>query len=147
MAYLISLFKRTLFKLLNFLLGKTKIFIVVLGWFLVITGSLFLIQPEKARKKLVGIGFGFLKWYLLIIVLYLGMMLISFSAKTDIINTQVSITAAVFTLIAAYFLLKKKTYNILTEQFAKIPIRFLKIFAGIQIAVGALMLILEKRIW
>ncbi|MBM3251745.1 MAG: hypothetical protein FJZ11_03080 [Candidatus Omnitrophica bacterium] len=147
MAYIISLFKRTLFKLINFLLGKTKIFIFVLGWFLVITGSIFLIQPERARNKLIMIGFGFLKWYLLIIAIYLGMMMISFSEKTQLIGMKISTLAAVIAVIAAYFLLKKKTYNSLTEKFAKIPIGFLKIFACIQIAVGTLMLILEKRIW
>jgi len=147
MIYLVSLLKRWSFNLVNFLFGKTKIFIIILGWFLVVTGALFLANPERARKKLLGYGFGFLKWPLRIMAIYLAMLLISFSLKAPGIFPMVLPIAVVMFVIWFWRLLKKKTYNKLSVYFAKIPMSSLKIYACIQIAAGALMLILQRRIW
>lgn len=144
MLYLLSLIKNWFLKLINLLFGKTRIFIIILAWFLIITGALFLAQPERARKKIVGYGFGFLKWPLLSLVVYAGMFLVSLGFKKS--GILIASLGIIF-IIWAYFFLKKKTYKKLEEQFAKIPIKFLKIFAVIQITVGALMLILQRRIW
>jgi hypothetical protein len=147
MLYLLSLIKRWTFNLLNFLLGKTKIFIIILAWFLIITGALFLFNPEKARNNLLGYGFGFFKWPIRILAIYLAMIFISFGLKTPGILAFILPIAAIVFIVWFWRFLKKKTYNKLSEHFAKIPLSALKIFAVIQITVGSLMLILQRRIW
>ncbi|MBM3248055.1 MAG: hypothetical protein FJZ10_01320 [Candidatus Omnitrophica bacterium] len=132
-----------LFKLLNFVLGKTKIFIVILGWFLVVSGAIMLIWPERARRKLVRMGFRQVKWILLIGALYLVSLLSSISDNFGPVIFIVGIIAIIF----AYLFLKKKTFRKIQEQFAKIPVKALKVFAVIQIILGFFMIFFLKRIW
>lgn len=139
--------KNLFFKLLNFLLGKTVFFITILAWFLIITGVLFLWRPERARKKLIGIGFGPAKWFLLIAIIYVAGILVTLSGKLSGILAFLLFIAAIIGSIKAYFLLKKKLYRKFVEWFAKVPIKHLKNFAVIQILFGCLMLLLKRRIW
>lgn len=141
--YILTAIKNTLYKLVNFLFGKTKIFVVILGWFLVISGLLMLLWPKRAQKKLAAIGFGPVKYILLVILLYLVPLIFSFGGKIGIWLALAAIAAA----LVFYRYLKKKAYNRIQTWFAKIPAKFLRIFAGIQIVIGVIMLIVEKRIW
>lgn len=147
MFYLLKLIKTGFYKLINFLFGKTKIFIIILGWFLIITGAMFLARPERARNKLISQSFGILKWPLFFLTLYVAMLFISLSSKVPGIASILLIVAGVFIIIRAFIFLRKKALRKLTEQFARVPIRMLKVFAGIQILVGLFMLFLQKRIW
>ncbi len=146
MFYLLKLIKTGFYKLINFLFGKTKIFIIILGWFLIITGAMFLARPERARNKLISQSFGILKWPLFFLTLYVAMLFISLSSKVPGIASILLIVAGVFIIIRAFIFLRKKALRKLTEQFAKVPIRMLKVFAGIQILVGLFILFLQKRI-
>jgi hypothetical protein len=128
-------------------LGKTWIFIFILGWFLVITGALFLVNPQRARNKLLNHGFGILKFYIKLLAIYLAIMLVSVALKAQNPIFIIASVAGVVAIIAGFLFLKKKVYNKLAGQFQKIPLPALKIFAWIQISVGALMLILQRRIW
>ncbi len=140
---ILTLTRTYLFKLLNFILEKTKIFVIILGWFLVISGAFMLIWPERARRKLLGMGFGQIKWILLIIAFYLVSLLSSISSN---MGPNIFIVG-VIAIIAAYFFFKKKTYNKIQGQFARIPIKALKVFAVIQIMLGAFMILFFRRIW
>ena len=139
--------KNIFLRILNFLFGKTKIFIIVLGWFLVITGALFLANPEKARQKLLSQGFGILKWPLRITAIYLAALFVSLGFKFPGIFPKIISLIGVVVITWSFFVLKKRTYNKLALKFAKIPIPALKIYAFIQIVVGSAMLLLERRIW
>ena len=147
MAYLIASIQRLSYKTVNFIFGKTRVFIYILGWFLVITGIIMFLNPEKARKKMAGQGFGQVKGYLLIIALLLGSLLVSAVNKISGILSMIILIAGIFLLFKGYFLLKRKAANKINAWVLKIPIRSLKIYSVIQIAVGALMLILQRRIW
>ena len=144
----ITLYIKNLFmKLLNFLFGKTGIFITILAWFLIITGILFLFRPERARNKLVGMGFGPVKWLMLITCIYLAMTLVSLSEKLSGILALVLMIVIIISSVRLYFMFKKKLYNKFVVWFSKIPIKHLKVLAIIQIAIGCLMLTLKRRIW
>ena len=147
MLYLFTLVMGWFNKLLNFLFGKTKIFIVILAWFLIITGAIFLVNPEKARKKLLSHGFGIFKGYLRIFVIYLAIVLLSLSTKTAVGFLKFLCFFGVVLIVWSFFFLKKKIFVKLEGKFAKIPISALIVFAYIQILVGALMLIFQRRIW
>lgn len=141
--YVINLIKNFLFKIVNFIFGKTKLFIFILGWFLLIAGVFMLVWPERARNKLVGIGFGQVKWLLIIAIVYLASLLLSLGGKIGLLLTL----AGAIGMIYLYYHLKKKTYNKIKEWFSRIPLKLLKFFAFIQITIGAVMLILQRRIW
>jgi len=144
---LILYIKNLFVKLLNFLFGKTGIFITILAWFLIITGIWCLFRPERARKKLVGMGFGPVKWILLIVCIYLATILLSLSERLSGILAIILMIAVIISAARFYFLLKNKLYNKLVNWFSKIPMKHLKAFAVIQIVIGCLMLSLKRRIW
>lgn len=125
--------------------GRFKFFIVILGWILIISGIIFLLNPEKARNKLLKRGFKIIKGFLLLLAIYLIIASFSLAGKVSGISTILSLVLAI-AIIVAFFKLKKKTYLHLQEQFIKIPIRFLKVYAVIQIIIGILMIVLKHRI-
>lgn len=147
MVYLFTLIKGWIYRGINFVIGRTKFFIIILGWFLVITGILFLLRPEKARKKLLGQGFGFIKWPLRIALIYLILMLLSFAFGASNQGLQIASLCGIVFAVWAFVFLKKKAYEKLSGYFAKIPMPYLKAYACLQIAVGVLMLIFQRRIW
>lgn len=145
MNYLISTIINIFRKLTNFLFGKMKIFAVILGWILIISGIIFLIRPERARKKMLGQGFGIIKGFMVIIVIYLALFLISLSGKASgVLSALILLTA--LAVVFAFFKLKKKTFLKLQEKFKKIPVKILRIYAAIQIIIGILMVFLKYRI-
>jgi len=145
MKYLISVIGNTFYKLTNFLFGKMKIFAVILGWILIISGIIFLIRPERARNKMLGQGFGIIKGFLVVAVIYLALFLISLSGKAHGI-LSILILLVLLVVIVAFFRLKKKTFLKLQEQFKKVPVKILRIYAVVQIIVGLLMVFLKYRV-
>ena len=66
MAFILSI-KNLFVRVLSLLFGKTWIFITILGWFLILTGILLILRPERARRKLMRMTFRPVKWILLIV--------------------------------------------------------------------------------
>jgi hypothetical protein len=93
----VILYVKSLFlKLLNFLLGKTVFFITILAWFLIITGAFFLWKPERARRKLTGMGFGPAKFMLLLAVIYIVGILTGLAGKLSGILAIVLMLVIIF---------------------------------------------------
>jgi hypothetical protein len=105
------------------------------------------LQPDKARRAVELKGFGFIKGYQLIIVFLLGSLLVSFCNKISGILSLVVLISGILFLVKAYFLLKKKTAAKINSWVSKVSVKGLKIYALIQVIVGAAMLILQRRIW
>jgi hypothetical protein len=145
MGHLISLVTNLFKKLANFLFGKLKIFNIILGWFLIITGIILFLKPEKARNKMLGQGFGIIKGFMVVMAIYLVVLLISLSGKTAGALSILCLLAAA-AIIVAFFRLKKKAFQALQEKFKKIPVNILRIYAVIQIIIGVLMVVLKRRI-
>lgn len=141
MGYIISLFN----KIINFLFGNLRIFAVILGWVLIISGIIFLIRPEKARNNMLGQGFGIVKGFLLVIAIYLALGLMAWGSKFAGIWSILGFLAGLAVIIA-FFRIKKKTYVKLQEQFKKVPVHILRIYSVIQIIIGILMVVLKHRI-
>ncbi|MDP2920883.1 MAG: hypothetical protein Q8O12_00745 [Candidatus Omnitrophota bacterium] len=135
-----------IFKVLNAIFGSFRIFIVLLGWFLVITGIIFLSQPERARNKMVGMGFWQIKVILFSIALTLAVFVASLTDKISGILSLALFILCIIAIIRGYLSLKKKTYNKISAWFAKVPMKYLKAFAIIQIAIGIIMIVFNKRL-
>jgi len=139
--------KSLIFKLINKVFGRTAVFIIILGWFLLISGIWMFLQPERAKRSLAGRGFGFAKGCLLILALFLGMLLLSISSRMSGIVSLAILIAGVLLLVRAYILLRRKTSQKISAWVEKMPVKFLKIYAIIQAVIGTAMLLLHKRIW
>jgi hypothetical protein len=147
MVALINFFKGLSYKFTNFLIGKTAFFIVFLGWFLIITGLIFLFRPEKARANLVGKGLGTIKWGLSIALVYVALLALSLAGRVSGALSAVISIGTIVGLIWLYFYLTNKSLKILTEKIALVPVHGLRIYAVVQIIIGILMIILHRRIW
>ena len=117
-----SVLKNLFCKFFSFFFGKTNIFSIVLGWFLVITGTLFLVNPQKVRNALLNQSFGFIKSPLLLLTIFLVMFFISLFGKTSSVFLKILLIVTSVLVIKLLLSLKQKSYNVLTEKLAKIPI-------------------------
>jgi len=146
MAFITAV-KNWMFNATNFLIGHSVIFIVIFGWFLVITGLIFLSQPEKARIKLIREGERIIKGVLTFILIYLVLLAFSLGSKTGSGLAGSISLAVVVLLVWGYFLSIKRSVSFLTQKLALVPVPALKVYALAQVAVGVLMITLHKRIW
>jgi predicted membrane channel-forming protein YqfA (hemolysin III family) len=134
-------------KMINKLFGKTHIFVILLAWFLIITGIFMLWKPEKARKSLAGRGFGLIKGYLFIIAVFLGALLVGAANKLNGLLALAILVLGIVLLIKGYLFLKKKISNKIREWLEKVAITYLRGYAIIQIVIGIAMLALRERIF
>ncbi|MEI8350040.1 MAG: hypothetical protein WCI77_07790 [Candidatus Omnitrophota bacterium] len=140
-------FKSLFLKLIDKLFGRTGIFITFLGWFLLLTGLWMLANPERARRSLSGQSFVLAKGYVLISVLFLGTLLFSLNGKLSGVISFNILLVAIVLLVQVYFVLKKRIAQKINAWTGKVPIKFLRIYAIIQIFIAVAMLFLHKRIW
>ena len=116
----------------------------VLGF---ITGIIFLTQPEKARLKLISQGIGTVGWALRLAAIYIFLLALSLAGKIGGGLSTLLVIAVLVGLIWGYLYLMRKSAKLFTEKLALLPINTLKGYALIQIIVGALMIMLHRRIW
>jgi uncharacterized membrane protein YuzA (DUF378 family) len=135
------------FKLVNFIFGKTTIFVVIIGWYLVITGLLFLIKPDKARAKLVSSGFGIVKLNILLICFFLWGVLAKLSGALSGTVQTIMFFGGLAGLLILFFWVRAAAKKRLTALANRLPIKVLTWFAWAQVVVGGLMVYLQRRLW
>ncbi len=128
---------------LNFFLGKITIFMVIFAWIFIMSGVLMVIWPERARKKLMRIGFRPLKFLLFAVAFFVITKLLS---SISILRMSL-IVSGLIGIICLYYSLKKMIYEKMSRALAKAPVSLLRGFALAQIGAGLLMLVFQKRIW
>jgi hypothetical protein len=131
------------YKCLNFVMGKATIFIVIFAWILIVSGGLMVVWPERARKKLIRMGFQQFKFILFVIILFVVTKLLSLS---DALGFQL-VASGLVGIVCIYLFLKKMMYEKISLGLAKAPVLLLRGFALLQIVVGVLMFVFQKRIW
>jgi uncharacterized protein YjeT (DUF2065 family) len=122
-----------------------KIFAVILGWILIISGIIFLIKPERARNKMLRQGFRVVKGLMVVAAIYLALFLMSLVGKSRGVLSAF-ILILLLAVAAAFFKLKKKTFLQMQERFKKIPVKVLRIYAIIQIIIGIVMVLFKYRV-
>ncbi|OGX18261.1 MAG: hypothetical protein A3K83_06105 [Omnitrophica WOR_2 bacterium RBG_13_44_8b] len=147
MTAIIAYIQKFSFKLVNFIFGKTTLFVVIIGWYLVISGLLFLVKPDKARGKLVGSGFGIAKLNILLICFFLWGVLAKWSQSlSGTVQTVVSL-GGLAGLIILFFWARAAAKKKLTAFAERIPVKVLTWFAWGQVVVGGFMVYLQRRLW
>jgi hypothetical protein len=135
------------FKLVNFIFGKTTIFVVIIGWYLVITGLLFLVNPDKARAKLASSGFGIVKLNILLICFFLWGILTKLSQALSGTLQTIVFFGGLVGLLVLFFWARAVAKKKLTVLANRLPIEVLTWFAWAQVVVGGLMVYLQRRLW
>ena len=134
--------------LLNKVFGKTQIFIIILGWFLVITGLLMLWKPETARRSLASKGFGIIKVYALALAFFLGALLVSVMNRMSGIVALLALIAGIIILWKGFMFFQKTASERINSWVEKMPLKYLRVYAAIQVLIGIGMHIMRQRmIW
>jgi hypothetical protein len=131
--------------LLNTVFGKTQVFVVILAWFLVITGLLMLWKPESARRSMAGKGFGIIKSYVLALALFLGALLVSVMSRLSGLLAFMILIAGIVILVKGFMFLQKAAAHTINDCVEKLPLKYLRIYAAIQIVIGVGMHIARRR--
>jgi hypothetical protein len=93
-------------------------------------------KPEGAAKSLAGKGFFIIKGYILALFLFIGALLVSFTSKMNGILALIILIAGIVFLFKGFFYFQKTVADKLNDWMAKIPPKYLKIFAAIQVITG-----------
>lgn len=147
MANIIYYIQSISFKLVNFIFGKTTIFVVIIGWYLVITGLLFLVKPDKARLRLASSGFGIVKLNILLICFFLWGILTKFSKNLSGTVQTIVFWGGLAGLLVLFFWARSAAKKRLTALANRLPIKVLTWFAWAQVVVGGLMVYFQRRLW
>jgi hypothetical protein len=145
--YIIQYLQSLCFKLINFIFGKTRIFVVIIGWYLVITGLLFLKNPEKARIRLIDSGFGMIKINILLICFFLWGILTKVAGFLPGVSQALVFFGGLIAMVFFYRWLRKTVKNKLIVLGKKLSVSMLIKFAWGQVIVGGLMVYLQHRLW
>ncbi len=147
MTAIITYIQNLSFKLVNIIFGKTTIFVVLIGWYLVITGLLFLVKPDKARTSLVGSGFGIVKLNILLICFFLWGVFSKLSQALSGALQTIVFFGGLAGLIVLFFWARAAAKKKLAALAERLPIKVLLWFAWGQVVVGGLMVYLQRRLW
>ena len=119
--------------------------IKIVGWFWVITGILFLIMPGLLRKRIQKKSNKVVRRYLFAMVIFLAAGLISIGMEISGAAAKIVMVIALIALIKVVFMLKSKATNTIIDFFKDKPISVFRIWAGIQIAIGTLILLIQNH--
>ncbi len=147
MSSIIIYLQNLSFKFVNVIFGKSTLFVIILGWYLVINGLLCLAKPEAARAKLIRSGFGILKLNVLLICFFAWGLLNRFSQTLSGPKQTIVFLGGICGLIFIFFwglAFSKKTLTGIAER---LPMIYFIWFASIQTLIGALMVYLQRRLW
>ena len=114
--------------------------IKLLGWFWIITGTLFFLKPEMLRKKLQRKTLKKLKKYLFFIIIILSLFLMGAAWKSEGILSKIVMVLGIIGIVKALFLLRAKAAENILEWFIKQPSIFFRLAASLQIIIGIIVL-------
>jgi len=113
----------------------------IVGWFWVITGVLFLLMPGLLRNRIQKKSNKVVRRYLFAMAIFIGAGLISIGMEISGAAAKIVMVIALIALVKGVFMLKSKAANSIIDFFKDKPISVFRIWAGIQIAIGALILL------
>ena len=117
----------------------------VVGWFWVITGVLFLIMPNILKKRLQKKSNKVVRRYLFAMAIFLTAGVISMGMEISGITAKIIMIIALIALIKGVFFVKSKASNGIIEFLKDKPTSVFRIWAGVQVVIGALILLLGNH--
>lgn len=114
--------------------------LTILGWFWVITGVIFLIQPERLRDKLKKKSVKKLKKIFFGLALVIGLLLVKAAWGIPGLLAKILVVLGFIGILKAFYFLKAKAADSLIEWFIGQPVKFFRMWAVGQIIFGAVIL-------
>ena len=112
----------------------------LLGWFYIVTGVVFLIQPESMRNKIKKVGMKKLRKYFFALAFIIGSLLIKATWGLEGFLAKLFFVMGVIALIKGIYYLKGRTAEKVLDWWLAKDVSFFRTTAIIQIIVGGLLL-------
>ena len=112
----------------------------IIGALLVLSGGIFLISPERFRRRLKKKTVRTIRRYLFAAASCLGILLISAGWQHEGALPKILVVVGIIVLLKGMYLLKAKSADIIVAWLLKVPTVYLRVFALCQVLAGVLIL-------
>lgn len=112
----------------------------MLGWFLIIMGTLFLIKPQMLKKRLQKKFSKKIKRLLLSLAVFLGILFISAGLKSEGMLSKLLMVIGIISIFKGLLFLKTKAADKITEWVSNQPVLFFRIAALFNIILGIIII-------
>lgn len=113
----------------------------IIGWFWILTGTLFLLKPAILKTKLQKKGAKKVKKILFGVAIVLGFSLITASLKMQGMLSKVIMIAGIVAIIKGTLFLKTKLIEKLLSWLSGQPLIIFRVIAAVYIALGTIILL------
>ena len=115
----------------------------ILGWIWIISGIIFFLKPLWFRNRIQKKSYKRIRGYLFAIALCLSVLLIKAVWGHPGILSKVALILGIIGIFKAFFFMKGKAADKMLEWFANRPLKIFRLFAAIQIIIGAVILTIK----
>ena len=112
----------------------------ILGWFWLISGVVFFVKPLWFRNRLQKKSYKRIRKVFFVIALTLSILLIKAVWGHPGLPAKIILVLGIIGILKAFFLLKAKAAETLLDWFVKQRLNVFRLFALIQIIIGAVLL-------
>ena len=117
----------------------------IIGSLFIVSGVAFAANPERLRKRIQKKGLRMLRRYLVVAASSAGILLISAGWQLDGALAKVFTGAGILLLLKGVHLLKAKSTDIMAARLMELPTLYLRVFAGGQIVLGLVIVLLRNE--
>lgn len=121
-------------------------FVIFLGWFLIFTGVVFLLSPQRARRKIVRSVSRKLRWVILAGIAYAGAGLWSVAWGNVGLTPKITAGAGMVVMIWLFWALNRQASVRLAEWMERVPGILLRLAALAQVIIGVTMIIWRRQV-
>ncbi len=114
------------------------------GWFLIIIGVIFFLKPELLRKRLQRKSHKTARKILFSLIIVISSFIITLAFKTQGALSKILGILGIIGIVKGFLLIKGKLADKLLDLYIKQPVGVFRIWAVIQIAIGASILLLNR---
>ena len=115
--------------------------VTILGWVLVVMGTLYLLKPEALRKRMQKQGLKKIRHYLFLLTALVSMLFIGAAVNLPGIWGAILLILGIIGVIKAFFFLKAKAAEKLLNWFFTMPLSILRAGGCLYILLGLSLLL------
>ncbi|MFH1359946.1 MAG: hypothetical protein ABIJ41_02795 [Candidatus Omnitrophota bacterium] len=112
----------------------------ILGWIWILSGILWLIKPEYLRNRLKKKSYKQVRGWIFVLALAVGVLLMNAAGNLHGVLAKFIFILGLIAVFKGFFFLKAKAAVHIYDWFLKQPMKFFRLWAGIEIVIGALFL-------
>jgi hypothetical protein len=118
-----------------------KMIATILGWVLIVMGTLFLLKPEALKNRLQKKGLRKMKRYLFFLTISVALLFIGAAGNIPGLWGKILLIFGIIGIIKAFFLLKAKAAEKMMNWFFTKPLSLFRIGGCLYLLIGLIILL------